>query len=235
MAKIVWDQIGERFYQAGVDRGVLYVFDTSELDYGSGVAWNGLINVSENPTGAEANPQYADNIKYLNLVSAEEFEAAIEAYTYPNEFAECDGSRVVVPGLHVGQQTRKMFALTYRTMVGNDLLDLDYGYKIHLVYGALASPTDKSYGTENDSPEAITFSWDLTTTPVPITGFKPSACLIIESYNADEDCLVALEEILYGKDAVEEDTQNNIPAEDAVLPRIPMPDELLTIMTPAAG
>ena len=236
MAKIVWDKTGDRVYETGVDQGVLYLKDGSGA-YPLGVAWNGLINVSENPTGAEANPQYADNMKYLNLVSAEEFEATLEAFTYPDDFAKCDGSArpTGIPGVLITGQPRSLFGLVYRTLIGNDTDGTAYGYKLHLVYEALAAPTDKSYGTINDSPEAMTFSWDLTTTPVPITGFKPSACLIIESYNADEDCLVALEEILYGKDAVEEDTQNSIPAEDAVLPRIPLPDELLTIMTPAAG
>lgn len=225
MAKIIWDKSGERIYETGVDRGVLYVFDKDEADYGAGVPWNGLISVSENPTGAEANAQYADNIKYLNLVSAEEFEASVEAFTYPNEFAACDGSVVFKPGLTVNQQSRSKFALCYRTLVGSDTEDLDHGYKLHLVYGALASPTDKSYGTETESPEAMTFSWDITTTPVEVTGYKPTACLIIESHNADADGLAALEAILYGTDGA-------LPAN---APRIPLPDEVLTTMTPANG
>lgn len=219
MSKIVWDKIGERIYETGVDHGVLYVQDSPS----GGVPWNGLINVSENPTGAEANPQYADNIKYLNLVAPEEFEASIEAFTYPDEFSECDGSVEVVNGLMVSQQNRKTFGLSYRTAVGSDTAGLNYGYKLHLVYGALAAPTDKSYATQSESPEAITFSWDITTTPVPVEGFKPTACLIIESWTADSACLKDLEKVLYGSD------------EPDAKPRLPLPDEVLQIMTPAGG
>lgn len=215
MSKIVWDKTGERFYETGVDRGVLYVQD-DQGNYPKGVAWNGLIQVTENPTGAEPTPLYADNIKYLNLTSAEEFEATIEAYTYPEEFEECDGSAELAPGITIGQQPRKAFGLCYRTKLGNDLEGDDYGYKLHLIYGAKAAPTEKGYETINDSPDAITFSWDITTTPVPVTGFKPTASLVVDSTKVAPEKLEALEEILYGSEE-----------EDA---RLPLPDEVLTII-----
>lgn len=215
MSKIVWDKTGERFYETGVDRGVLYVQD-DQGNYPKGVAWNGLIGVTESPTGAEATPLYADNIKYLNLFSVEEFEASIEAYTYPEEFEECDGSAELVPGVTIGQQPRKAFGLCYRTKLGNDLEGDDYGYKLHLIYGAKAAPSEKGYETINDSPDAITFSWDITTTPVPVTGFKPTASLVVDSTKVAPEKLAALEEILYGSEE-----------EDA---RLPLPDEVLTII-----
>lgn len=223
--KIVWDKTGERFYETGVDRGVLYVQD-SLGKYPNGVAWNGLTGVTESPTGAEPTPLYADNIKYLNLISVEEFEANIEAYTYPEEFEECDGSAELTPGVTLGQQPRKTFGLCYRTRLGNDLDGEDYGYKLHLIYGAKAAPSDKGYETINDTPDAITFSWDVTTTPVPVTGFKPTASLVIDSTKVDSAKLQALEEILYGKAAVEGET----PSEE-VEARLPLPDEVLTIIT----
>lgn len=216
MSKIVWDKTGERFYETGVDRGVLYVQDNLG-QYPKGVAWNGLTGVTESPTGAEPTPLYADNIKYLNLISVEEFEASIEAYTYPEEFEECDGSAELAPGVTIGQQPRKTFGLCYRTKLGNDLEGEDYGYKLHLIYGAKAAPSDKGYETINDTPDAITFSWDVTTTPVPVTGFKPTASLVVDSTKVDPEKLVALEEILYGSEE-----------EDA---RLPLPDEVLTIIT----
>lgn len=216
MSKIVWDKIGERFYETGVDRGVLYVQD-DQGNYPKGVAWNGLIGVTESPTGAEPTPLYADNIKYLNLISVEEFEASIEAYTYPEEFEECDGSAELAPGITIGQQPRKAFGLCYRTKLGNDLEGDDYGYKLHLIYGAKAAPSEKGYETINDSPDAITFSWDITTTPVPVTGFKPTSTLVIDSTKVDPDKLVELEEILYGSDE-----------ENA---RLPLPDEVLSIIS----
>lgn len=215
MSKIVWDNTGERFYETGVDRGVLYVQDNLG-EYPKGVAWNGLIGVTESPTGAEPTPLYADNIKYLNLFSVEEFEASIEAYTYPEEFEECDGSAELAPGITIGQQPRKAFGLCYRTKLGNDLEGDDYGYKLHLIYGAKAAPSEKGYETINDSPDAITFSWDITTTPVPITGFKPTSTLVIDSTKFAPEKLVALEEILYGS--------------EAVVARLPLPDEVLTII-----
>lgn len=214
-----WDAAGERFYETGVDRGVLYIPDVAG-DYVDGVAWNGLTSVAESPTGAEANAQYADNIKYLNLVSAEEFEATIEAFTYPTEFEQFDGFATLQPGVVVGQQNRTPFGLCYRTLVGNDLDGTSHGYKLHLIYNALAAPTEKSYGTVNESPEAITFSWELTTTPVAVTGFGPTASITIDSRTADSAKLTALEDILYGQDT-------------PVQPRLPWPDEIATLMTPA--
>ena len=228
--RLVWDQTGEKLYETGVDRGVLYLLDNTGK-YSKGVAWNGLTAVTESPSGAEATAIYADNIKYLNLVSAEEFGCTIEAYTYPDEFAECDGSANLVDGggVVIGQQNRKIFGLCYRTLVGNDVNANDHGYKLHLIYGCQASPSEKAYATVNDSPEAITFSWEISTTPVNVTDFKPTACITIDSTKCDATCLTALEEILYGKDAGAEGT----PA--AVAPRLPLPDEVKTVMTPAGG
>ena len=221
MAKIKWDKTGERFYETGVKNGVLYVQEGGA--YPKGVAWNGLTAVTESPSGAEATPLYADDIKYLNLLSAEEFGATIEAYTYPDEFAECDGSASLVDGVMIGQQARKTFGLCYRTTIGNDTNGNDYGYKLHIIYGALAAPSEKAYATINDSPEAITFSWEVTTTPVNVTGAKPTASITIDSTKADPTKLAALEDILYGKDG-----------EPANEPRLPLPDEIKTLMT-AAG
>lgn len=226
MSKLVWDKTGERLYETGVDHGVLYPIQAGGL-YNKGVAWNGLTAVTESPSGAEASPIYADNIKYLNLMSAEEFGATIEAYTYPDEFAECDGSAEIATGVTIGQQARKVFGLSYRTVIGNDVDSNDYGYKLHLIYGALAAPSEKGYTTINDSPEAITFSWEVSTTPVNVTGFKLTACVIIDSTKVDADKLRALEEILYGKDPTGPET------EDGVDPRLPLPDEIITLMTPA--
>lgn len=226
MAKVVWDKTGERFYETGVDHGVLYPIQEGGL-YNKGVAWNGLTSVSESPSGAESTPVYADNIKYLNLLSAEEFSATIEAYTYPDEFAECDGSTIVTPGLTIGQQSRKMFGLCYRTMIGNDVDGQEHGYKLHLIYGCQASPSEKGYQTINDSPEAITFSWEVTTTPVNVTGHKATACLTIDSTKVNPEKLTAFEEILYGKDPTEPQGM------DGVEPRLPLPDEVITLLTPA--
>ena len=196
-APLVWDQTGERLYETGVDRGVLYVFDNGA--YGAGVAWNGLTNVSEKPSGAEATALYADNIKYLNLISNEEFGATIEAYTYPDEFAQCDGSASIATGVVVGQQKRKTFGFSYRTRVGNDTDGNDFGYKIHLIYGCMAAPTEKGYATVNDSPEAITFSWEITTTPIEVTGYRPTACITIDSTKVNDSAkMTALEAMLYG-------------------------------------
>ena len=212
--KLTWDQTGERFYETGVDRGVLY--PVSDGAYTKGVAWNGLTAVTESPSGAEATAIWADNIKYLNLVSNEEFGATIEAYTYPDEFAECDGSAAIATGVYIGQQSRKTFGLSYRTVLGNDVESNDYGYKLHLIYGALAAPSERGYSTINDSPEAITFSWEVTTTPVNVEGFKPTACVTIDSTKTDATKLAALEAILYGGTDSE--------------PRLPLPDEIITIM-----
>jgi len=214
MSKIVWDETGKRIYETGIKMGVLYPSQSSGL-YNKGVAWNGLTAVTENPSGAESSPQYADNIKYLNLVSAEEFGATIEAFTYPDEFAVCDGSVELDKGLMIGQQKRKTFGLSYRTAIGNDVDGVDYGYKLHLIYGALAAPSEKGYSTMNDSPEAITFSWEVTTTPVSIKGFKPTASITIDSNKVDPDKLNALELILYGSENTEA--------------RLLLPDEVLDI------
>lgn len=217
MPKLTWDASGERLYETGVKQGVLYVMDNNV--YGNGVAWNGLTAITESPSGAESNPLYADDIKYLDLRSTEEFGATIEAYTYPDEFAACDGSASLADGVSIGQQARKMFGLCYRTTVGNDTDGTDHGYKLHLIYGATASPSEKAYETINDSPEAITFSWEITTTPVSVTGFKPTASITIDSTKADPTCLAALEEKLYGGTSTE--------------PTLPLPDEVKTIMTKA--
>lgn len=216
MAKLVWDKSGEHLFETGVDHGVLYP-QAADGSYPKGVAWNGLTSVSESPSGAEATALWADNIKYLNLYSAEEFGATIEAYTYPDEFAELDGSAEIAPGAMIGQQNRKAFGLSYRTVLGNDIQGNDYGYKLHLIYGAQASPSEKSYETINDSPDAITFSWELNTTPTNVTGHKPTASLVIDSTKCDATKLAALEEILYGTDN-----------ED---PRMPLPDEVATLLS----
>lgn len=215
MPKITWDQTGERFYETGVDHGVLYI-PTSTGAYEGGVAWNGLTAITESPSGAEPNPQYADNIKYLNLVSIEEFGATIEAFTYPVEFEQCDGTAEVAPGVTVGQQGRKTFGLSYRTLIGNDVDATDHGYKLHLIYGAMAAPSEKSRATINDSPEAMTFSWELTTTAVDVPGKKPTASLTIDSTRVAEGQLAAIEAILYGADANE--------------PRMPLPAEVIELL-----
>lgn len=224
MSKLKWDQTGERLYETGVRMGVLYPIQTGGV-YSKGVAWNGLTAVTESPSGAEASPLYADDIKYLNLISNEEFGATIEAYTYPDEFAECDGSASIATGVYIGQQARKTFGLCYRTVLGNDVDNNDYGYKLHLIYGAMAAPSEKGYSTINDSPEAITFSWEVTTTPVNVAGFKPTASLTIDSTKADKAKLAALEEILYGKDPTTDG------GNDGVEPRLPLPDEIAQLLT----
>ena len=216
MSKIVWDQTGERLYETGVKRGVLYVQD-SDGTYPKGVAWNGLTAVTESPSGAEATPLYADDIKYLNLISTEELGGTIEAYTYPDEFAECDGSASIATGVYIGQQSRKTFGMCYTTTVGNDVDSNAHGYKLHLIYGALASPSEKAYSTINDSPEAITFSWEFSTTPVNVTGFKPTANIVIDSTKATPEKLAALEKILYSDTEVE--------------PRLPLPNEVAQVMS----
>jgi hypothetical protein len=218
--KIKWDQAGQHLYETGVEKGVLYVFKNGS--YGDGVAWNGLTAVTESPSGAENTALYADNIKYLNLLSVEEFGATIEAYTYPDEFADCDGSAAIATGVMVGQQKRHSFGFTYVTKLGNDTDGNDYGYKLHIIYGAMAAPTEKAYATINDSPEAITFSWEITTTPVDVPGFKPTACITIDSTKANATDLAKLEDILYGKDATTD------PVAAAVAPRLPLPEEIMT-------
>lgn len=197
MAKLVWDQAGQKFFETGVSNGVLYVSD-GQGGYLNGVAWNGLTSVAENPSGAESNPVYADNIKYLNIISAEEFGATIEAYTYPDEFMECDGSAQVVAGVNIGQQARKSFGISYRTRVGNDVAGDNLGYKIHVIYNCQAAPSGKTYSTVNESPEAITFSWEVTTTPVPVEGFRPTATVVFDSTKLDAEKMAAVENALYG-------------------------------------
>lgn len=222
--KLVWDKTGEHYYETGVKNGVLYPMSASGA-YPKGVAWNGLTAITESPSGAEATALYADDIKYLNLMSNEEFGATVEAYTYPDEFAECDGSASLTEGVYIGQQARKTFGLCYRTTLGNDSKGNDYGYKLHIIYGAMASPSEKAYSTINDSPDAITFSWELSTTPVAVANFKPTASLTIDSTKVDPEKLTALEEILYGKDGTGEDHSTG-----AVDPRLPLPDEIANIM-----
>jgi hypothetical protein len=225
MTRLVWDTVGERFYETGVDRGVLYIPVAGE--YTTGYAWNGLTAVTESPSGAEATPQYADNIKYLNLVSAEEFSGTIEAFTYPDEFAQCDGSASPVAGLRVGQQARKTFGLSYRTKVGNDVDGGDHGFKLHLVYGCLAAPSERAYATVNDSPEAMTFSWEFSTTAVDVPNLKPAASMTVDSrdFTTPEQmaALEALEDALWG------------PSTGVGTPRLPLPAEVITLLTPAAG
>ena len=222
MAKLKWDQTGEKFYETGVKNGVLYLLNESG-QYNTGVAWNGLTAVTESPSGAEATKLYADDTNYVSLYSAEVFGATVEAYTYPPEFEACDGTAQLTKGVTIGQQERSTFGMCYRTTIGNDVAGNDYGYKLHLIYGAKASPSEKAYNTINDSPEAITFSWELTTTPVTVEGFKPTASITIDSTKAEPTKLAALEDILYGKDGE--------PGSEA---RLPLPDEIKTLMT-AAG
>ena len=215
MSKIIWDNAGERTYETGVDHGVLYPIQEGGL-YTKGVAWSGLTAVTESPSGAEATPLYADNIKYLNLLSAEDFGCTIEAYTYPDEFAECDGSAEIATGVYAGQQARKVFGLCYRTILGNDTDSNAHGYKLHLIYGCLASPSEKSYSTVNDSPEAITFSWEVKSTPVNVSGFKPTAVLTIDSTKVNAEKLANLEKVLYGSESTEA--------------KLPTPDEVVAIV-----
>lgn len=219
MAKLVWDNTGERLYETGVSNGVLYVQEGGA--YPAGVAWNGLTAVTESPSGAEPTPLYADNIKYLNLMSAEEFAATIEAYMYPEEFEVCDGTKEIVPGMSIGQQARKTFGFCYKTLIGNDTDGTKHGYKIHIVYGALAAPSEKGYTTVNDSPEVITFSWEVSTTPVNVAGGDPTATVTIDSTRVDAAKLALLEDALYGtadKEAY-----------------LPLPDEIATILGEAAA
>ena len=229
MSKLVWDATGERFYETGVKNGVLYVYDANKNNgdevakggYGKGVAWNGLVSITESPSGAEATPLYADDTKYLNLMSNEEFGATVEAFTYPDEFMQCDGSAAIANGVYAGQQVRKTFALCYKTTLGNDTVGNELGYKLHLLYGCLAAPSEKAYSTINDSPEAITFSWEISTTPVTLEGFKPTSCIVIDSTKADKDKLAQLEAKLFG-------------SEDADATMV-LPAEIVTIMGTAAA
>lgn len=224
MSRLTWDNSGERYYETGVKQGVLYPIQ-DDGKYSLGVAWNGLTAITESPSGAEATALYADDIKYLNLISNEEFGATIEAYTYPDEFAECDGSAALADGVMLGQQKRKTFGLCYKTTVGNDVAGNDYGYKLHLIYGCLAAPSEKAYATINDSPEAITFSWEVSTTPVNVAGFKPTSQITIDSTKIAPEKkarLTELEDILYGKDD---------DSDSAASPRLPLPDEIKTLFS----
>lgn len=214
MSKLIWDQIGERFYETGTKNGVLYVMESGA--YPKGVAWSGLISVSENPSGAEASPFYADDIKYLNIISNEEFGATIECYTTPPEFDACDGKGSIATGVTIGQQNRKTFGMVYKTVLGNDEEGNDYGYKLHLIYGAKASPSERGYSSINESTEPMTLSYELTTTPVSVTGHKPTSIVTIDSTKVDETKLAALEAILFGGDDEEA--------------RLPLPDEIATLM-----
>lgn len=216
MAKLAWGEAGKRFYETGVSNGVLYVQQKGGT-YGQGVAWNGLTQVSESPSGGEANPLYADNYKYLNLMSNEEFGATIEAYTYPDEWKQCDGSAELTKGVTIGQQERKSFGLCYKTIKGNDTEYNDFGYILHLIYGAKASPSEKSYASTNDSPEAITFSWEVTTTPVAVSGHKPTSVLTIDSSTIEPDKLKKLEDALFGTESTE--------------PKLLLPDEVIALLT----
>lgn len=216
MSKLVWDETGKRFYETGVRKAVLYP-QGSNGEYPTGYAWSGVTNITEKPTGAEATALYADDIKYLNLISNEDLEASIEAYMYPDEFTECDGSAELVPGVTVSQQKRKSFGLAYQTALGNDTEGYDHGYKIHLIYGCVAAPSEKAHATVNDSPEAMTMSWEIKTTPVSVDGLNPTAGLTIDSTKVDSMKLKKLEDILYGTNEVE--------------PRLPLPNEIKTILT----
>lgn len=216
MGKLVWDQIGQRFYETGVDQGVLYIPDPSG-NYNLGVAWNGLSTVTEKPTGAEPTAKYADNIKYLNLFSAEEFGATLEAYTYPDEFLQYDGLASPSPGVVVGQQPRRTFGLSYRTVMGNDVDGYEHGYKLHMIYGCYASPSEKSYNTINDSPDAISFSWDITTTPVQVSGLKPTSIVVIDSTKVSSSKLEELEDLLYGTVSTD--------------PSLPLPNDIIALFS----
>lgn len=214
MSRLVWDEIGKKFYEAGVEKCVLYLLKNGQ--YTNGVAWSGVTNVSENPSGGEPQPQYADNIKYINIMSREEFAATIEAFTYPDEFGICDGSVEVVKGITIGQQTRHPFGISYQTKIGNDVDQEEHGYKIHLIYNALAKPSQKQYQTINENPEANNFSWELSTTPISVKGYKPTSSLVINSTKTDPEKLKELENIIYGSDTLE--------------PRMPLPDEIISIV-----
>lgn len=220
MSKLLWDQTGERTYETGVDHGVLYPI-ASDGTYPAGVAWNGLTTVTESPSGAESSATYADNIKYLNLVSAEEFGGTIEAVTYPDEFEECDGTASPVDGLSIGQQTRKTFGLAYRTKIGNDVDGQEHGYKIHLVWGALAKPSEKAYATVNDSPEAITFSWEFSTTPIDAgEDYKPCASMTVDSTKFTPIQMQSLEDLLYGTDGT-----------PGTVASLPLPTEVIALLS----
>lgn len=222
MSRLEWDKVGEHLYETGVDRGVLYLYDSAKQAYLDGEAWNGLTSVSENPTGGDNNEYYADNIKYLNIKAAEDFAATVGCYTYPDSWAACNGEAEYVKGISLTQQTRATFGLCYRTKIGNDTENIDHGYKLHLVYGATSSPTSKDYNTINDNPDPAEFSFDIATTPVPVEGYKPTAHIIINSTKIDPDELKKLEDVLYGT--------NGEGDSDGTAPRLPLPNELPEIL-----
>lgn len=232
-----WDEVGDRFYETGISNGVLYPYDKDALDptkaYGPGVVWNGLTGVTEKPSGAEATPIYADNIKYLTLMSNEELGLTVEAYTYPDAFAECDGSAAIADGVSIGQQVRNRFGLCYKTLIGNDVDGTDKGYKLHLVYGCLASPSERAYATVNDSPEAQTLSWEVTTNPVEVSGKKPTAIITIDSTKVNSNKLNQLLAILYGTPATTTTENNETVTVDAIPAYLPLPAEIATLF--AAG
>lgn len=219
-APLVWDETGKKLFETGVSNVALYPQDTTGV-YGTGVAWNGVTNISESPSGAEATTLWANNGKYLNLYSVEEYASSIEAYTYPDEFAECDGSAEIAKGVSIGQQTRKSFGLAYKTLIGSDTDGNDHGYKLHLVYGCKAAPSERSHATVNDSPEALSFSWEISTTPVSVTGHKPTASVEIDSTKVDPTKLAAFEKILFGS--------------DTAAARLPLPDEVATHFAAASS
>ena len=221
--RLIWDAVGERLYETGVDHGVLYVMGDNNT-YGEGIAWNGLTAVNESPSGAESTALYADNIKYLNLISAEEYGYTLEAYDSPEEFDQCDGLASPVAGMTIGQQKRKMFGFVYRSLIGNDTDGQDHGYKLHICYGCQASPSERNHQTVNDSPEATTLSWTVTTTPVNVTGYKPTASIVIDSTKIDQQKLAALEDVLFGKDPT------TMGGEDGVAPKLLMPDEVINLL-----
>lgn len=225
-AKLKWDQVGEHYYETGVDHGIFSVVDDNGK-YTAPIPWNGLTTVSENPSGADANPQYADNIKYLNLIAAEDYGLSIEGLTYPPKFGQCDGSAEVAPGIVIGQQGRKTFGFGYRTKIGNDTQNDNYGYKLHFAYGCVATPTEKSYDTVSDSPEPASFSWEINTTPVPVEGYKPTAVLTIDSTLVNPEKLKAFEEYIYGADPTMEG------GDDGVEPKFPLPDEIIAFFKAA--
>lgn len=229
VGRITWDDVGNRKYETGTDRGVLYLFGSADKPYANGVGWDGLTGISLAPSGAEATDLWADNIKYLTMRSAEQLGFTINAYQSPKEFDECDGSASIAPGVNIGQQKRKAFGLSYRTIIGNDTELDDYGYKIHLIYGATAAPSQREYKTVNNSPEAMNPSWTCSTNPVNVPGFKPTAHIEIDSTKVDAAKLKTLEDILYGTDAVEADSEHGIAAKAATAPRLPLPEEVMKI------
>lgn len=227
MARVIWDKVGEKFYEAGVDHCVLYVVN-SDGEYTPGVPWNGITSIAENPEGGEPNDQYADNIKYLSIMSAEKLNGSIGAFHYPPEWNACDGNVELAKGVTIGQQDRKTFGLCYRTKIGNDVDGEDHGYKLHLIYGAKASPSERTHETINDSPDASELSWDYNTTPVPVTDHKPTASMEIDSTQIDKETLKKLEDVLYGTDADNSDSENPVAATE---PRLPLPDEIIQLLS----